>query len=128
MKGLARRDRMNAKFHPLLIRHVFPMPGSSRPIVSVRSETFVLAAQICIKIHADLAILPSSTACGKPDTQMVNLLRHTLLQVKHRPRMYTQLFQHTASRLDWLRSMKFVQAAVIFSCLLPLIECVLTKT
>lgn len=53
---------------------------------------------ICIKIHADLAILPSSTACGKPDTQMVNLLRHTLLQVKHRPRIYKKLFQHTASR------------------------------
>ena len=34
-----------------------------------------------LKIHADLAVLPSSTACGKPDTQMINLLRHALLQV-----------------------------------------------
>ncbi|CAM9436075.1 unnamed protein product, partial [Hapterophycus canaliculatus] len=31
------------------------------------------------KIHADLAILPTSTACGKPNTQMIGMLRHALL-------------------------------------------------
>ncbi|CAN0080944.1 unnamed protein product [Pylaiella littoralis] len=32
------------------------------------------------EIHADLAILPTSTPCGTPNTQLVNMLRHTLLQ------------------------------------------------
>ncbi|CAN0001623.1 unnamed protein product, partial [Ectocarpus sp. 6 AP-2014] len=33
-----------------------------------------------VKIHADLAIVPPSTVCGKPNAAMVNLLRHHLLQ------------------------------------------------
>ncbi|CAM9240764.1 unnamed protein product [Ectocarpus sp. 12 AP-2014] len=37
-----------------------------------------------IKIHADLAIVPPSTVCGKPNAAMVNLLRHHLLQVRAR--------------------------------------------
>ncbi|CAM9867121.1 unnamed protein product [Pylaiella littoralis] len=32
------------------------------------------------EIHADLAILPSSTPCGRPNTQLTNMLRHSLLQ------------------------------------------------
>ncbi|CAM9126955.1 unnamed protein product [Ectocarpus sp. 4 AP-2014] len=35
------------------------------------------------EIHADFAILPSSTACGNPDTQLVNMLRHALLQAMY---------------------------------------------
>ena len=36
---------------------------------------------VVAQVHADLAILPTSTVCGDPDTHLVNMLRHALLQV-----------------------------------------------
>lgn len=39
---------------------------------------------LLIKIHAALAILPSSTPCMKPGTQAINMLRHALLKVRSR--------------------------------------------
>ncbi|CAM9194828.1 unnamed protein product, partial [Ectocarpus sp. 8 AP-2014] len=49
-----------------------------------------------IKIHADLAIVPPSTVCGKPNAAMVNLLRHHLLQfnLEDFPRVHG-LYPHT---------------------------------
>lgn len=44
------------------------------------------------QIHADLAILPSSAPCGKPDTQMISLLRHALLQVIPRMKIAMIMF------------------------------------
>ncbi|CAN0515667.1 unnamed protein product, partial [Ectocarpus sp. 12 AP-2014] len=34
------------------------------------------------KIHADLALVPPATVCGKPNAVLVTLLRHALLQVR----------------------------------------------
>ncbi len=33
------------------------------------------------QMHADLAILPTSNPCGKVNESLINMLRHTLLQV-----------------------------------------------
>ncbi len=38
---------------------------------------------LCIfQIHADLAIVPTSSVCGDPDAHLVNMLRHAILQVR----------------------------------------------
>ncbi|CAM9717257.1 unnamed protein product [Ectocarpus sp. 4 AP-2014] len=45
-------------------------------LVGIESDRILFVSMI----HADLAIVPPSTACGKPNAAMVNLLRHHLLQ------------------------------------------------
>lgn len=41
------------------------------------------------QIHADLAIVPPSAVCGKPNAAMVNLLRQHLLQVRASGEMWS---------------------------------------
>lgn len=36
---------------------------------------------VALQIHADLALVPPATVCGKPNAVLVTLLRHALLQV-----------------------------------------------
>ncbi|CAN0467220.1 unnamed protein product, partial [Ectocarpus sp. 12 AP-2014] len=51
--------------HPKFILEFLELLGISNDrIIFVQQE-----------IHAVLAILPSSTSCGQPDTQMINMLR-----------------------------------------------------
>ncbi|CAM9450994.1 unnamed protein product, partial [Ectocarpus sp. 4 AP-2014] len=58
--------------HPKFISEFLELLGISNDrVIFVQKE-----------IHAVLAILPSSTSCGQPDTQMINMLRHALLQVR----------------------------------------------
>ncbi|CAM9211693.1 unnamed protein product [Ectocarpus sp. 8 AP-2014] len=45
-------------------------------LVGIESDRILFVSMI----HADLAIVPPSTVCGKPNAAMVNLLRHHLLQ------------------------------------------------
>lgn len=51
-----------------------------RPLPSSSIQCFVPSLRF--QIHADLAILPESPACGKPNTAMVNMLRSALLKVR----------------------------------------------
>eukprot|EP00903_Cladosiphon_okamuranus_P015446 g14266.t1 len=46
-------------------------------MLGIRRERILLVKE---EIHADLAILPTSTVCGDPDTHLINMLRHRLLQ------------------------------------------------
>lgn len=60
------------------------MTSRSIPLVSPnRSILGQRGYLVSIQIHADLAILPTSTVCGDPDTHMANMLRHALLQVRY---------------------------------------------
>lgn len=41
------------------------------------------------QIHADLALVPPATVCGKPNAVLVTLLRHALLQVSAERRVWS---------------------------------------
>lgn len=59
------------------------MPSSA--VDSVGPSTEPRFRQYPVQIHAKLAFLPESTACGQPNTVMVNMLRSRLLLVRKSP-------------------------------------------
>ncbi|CAN0301288.1 unnamed protein product [Ectocarpus sp. 12 AP-2014] len=66
-----------------------PKPGSESHTTYIYELLALLGIEnervifIQTEIHADLAILPSSIPCGRPDTQMVNMLRSVLLKAMY---------------------------------------------
>lgn len=44
---------------------------------------------VAFQIHADLALVPPNTVCGKPHAVLVTLLRHHLLQVGAERRVWS---------------------------------------
>lgn len=88
--------RESAQSSPKFHRHPYP-PHGFIPVSSlIRYQT---------QIHAGLAILPSSVKCGMPDTQLVSMLKRSLLQVgsmvslMQRPEPFAEMFLFCVARL-----------------------------
>ncbi|CAN0371292.1 unnamed protein product, partial [Pylaiella littoralis] len=57
--------------------HAYKVHAELLELLGINRERIIHVEE---DIHAGLAILPTSTVCGDPDTHMVNMLRHALLQ------------------------------------------------
>ncbi|CBJ29242.1 conserved unknown protein [Ectocarpus siliculosus] len=73
IKVAVHAPKLGSESHTTFIYELLALLGiDSERVIFIQTE-----------IHADLAILPSSIPCGRPDTQMVNMLRSVLLKAMY---------------------------------------------